>query len=99
MTAWLDTVLDVLNHANEDAALSLLCSTLGCSGAVSVPLMECDLDARDALAYSRTLNELGREQESVEVFYAVVHQLASVVPQVAVNRALWLGPQGSQLTH
>lgn len=66
---WVQTFWDVL-QSDEDACLGLIRSSGGTGG--SVALIEGEVDAADALAYSRTLAELGRTAEAKEILSEVL---------------------------
>lgn len=76
---WFQTVWDVL-QADEDACLGLIGASGGATGC-AVALVEGEVDASDALAYSRTLAELGRTVEAREVLSAVLRAAFAAWPQ------------------
>jgi hypothetical protein len=67
--SWVQTVWDVL-QSDDEACLGLIRSAGG-RGA-SVALIDGNATAADALAYARTLSELGLVAEARDVFRAVI---------------------------
>jgi hypothetical protein len=67
--SWFQTLWDVLQD-DDEACLGLIRSAGGHDSAVE--LVEGTTSAGDALAYARTLAELGHGQEAWEIFNAVV---------------------------
>jgi len=67
---WFQTLWDVM-QVDEEACLDLIRAVVGSRDMV-VSLIGADLSALDALAYARTLIDLGRLQEAEEVFQLVV---------------------------
>ncbi len=66
---WLQAVWDVL-QADDEACLGMIRSAGGRSGAVA--LVDGDIDTSDALAYARTLCDLGRRVEARDVLMQVL---------------------------
>ena len=66
---WFQAIWDVL-QADEEACLGMIRSAGGRFGAVA--LVEGDVDTPDALAYARTLCDLGRMVEARDVLLQVL---------------------------
>ena len=78
------TVWDVL-QVDEEACLNVICSTGGWAREAMVSLVEGDLSTTDALAYARTLCDLGRLAEAREVLWAVLRTSFGLLkPQTAL---------------
>ncbi|MEM6929212.1 MAG: hypothetical protein AAF602_19895 [Myxococcota bacterium] len=67
---WFRTLWDVM-QVDEVACLNLIQTVTG-SREMVISLIGADLSALDALAYARTLIDLGRLQEAEEVFQLVL---------------------------
>ncbi|MEN0060883.1 MAG: hypothetical protein AAGA48_01975 [Myxococcota bacterium] len=67
---WFQTLWDVM-QVDEEACLNLIRSVAPSRDLV-VNLIEGDLSALEALAYARTLVDLGRLQEAQEIFQLVL---------------------------
>lgn len=86
--SWFQTLWDVL-LCDDEACLGLLASAGGRIGA-KVALVEGDTSAADALAYARTLFDLGLVAEAREVFteiLRVVFGWLEVAPSYALGSA------------
>ncbi|MEQ1501158.1 MAG: hypothetical protein ABMB14_02960 [Myxococcota bacterium] len=68
--SWFQTVWDVL-QTDDEACLGLLRSAGARTGAV-VALVDGDASTADALAYARTLSELGLATEAREILSEVL---------------------------
>ncbi len=68
---WFQTIWEVM-QADDEACRSLIMAAGGRLQQAVVSLVEGDLAATDALAYARTLTELGRLTEAREVLWEVV---------------------------
>ena len=78
---WYQMVWDVL-QADDEACLQLIAAAGGRAQQAVVSLVEGDLSAADALAYARTLCDLGRIAEARDVLWEVLN----------VAFAFWSGP-------
>lgn len=78
------TVWDVL-QADDEACLNVIHSASGRARGAVVSLVEGELPATDALAYARTLCDLGRLAEAREVLWAVLRAAFGMLkPQTAL---------------
>jgi hypothetical protein len=68
--SWFSVVWDVL-QTDDEACLGLIRSAGG-RGAAAIALVEGDANAADALAYARTLSELGFVAEAREILAEVM---------------------------
>jgi len=69
-TLWFQTLWDVM-QVDHEACMDLIRAAVG-SRELVVSLIGGELSALDALAYARTLVDLGRMQEAEEVFHLVL---------------------------
>ncbi|MBX2798787.1 MAG: hypothetical protein KTR31_14000 [Myxococcales bacterium] len=69
---WFQTIWDVL-QADDEACMDLIRSAGGRAHQAMVSLVEGELSTTDALAYARTLCDLGRMTEAREVLWEVVN--------------------------
>lgn len=70
LSLWFQTLWDMM-QVDEEACLNLIHAVAG-SAPRMIRLVEGELSALDALAYARTLVDLGRLQEAQEVFSQVL---------------------------
>ena len=72
LSTWQSALFEVLIEEDENAALAVLRATHPAAARSIVRLIEADLSVEEALAYSRALVEMGRDQEAVDVFSCVL---------------------------
>ena len=85
-------VLELLESEGEEACLAALGPQA--STAVAVRLVEADMVPLDALAYARTLLDLGRGAVAGDVVLAVIQALTTLPAQgEQVRRLAWCEPQ------
>jgi len=77
---WSQSVFDVL-QGDDEACLGMIRSAGGRAG--NVALVEGDLETSEALAYARTLCDLGRLLDARDVLVHVLHQAFGMQAQGA----------------
>ncbi|MEQ1567053.1 MAG: hypothetical protein ABMA64_15550 [Myxococcota bacterium] len=89
---WFQTVFDVL-QSDDEACWSLIRAVGGSASAV-IALVDGDTSPTDALAYARTLSELGLVQEAQDILADVMRATLGGAPSArsaAAPVAGWLG--------
>lgn len=83
--SWFQTVWDVL-QTDDEACFGLLVSAGGKMSA-TVPLIEGDANTAEALAYARTLSDLGCIAEARDVLMEILCAAFGWLGQVSSGRA------------
>jgi hypothetical protein len=86
--SWFSVVWDVL-QTDDEACLGLIRSAGG-RGAAAVALVEGDANAADALAYARTLCELGLLAEAREILAEVLRAAFGWIARQPAVEGSWI---------
>lgn len=77
---FMDGLFEVLCTADEEVVATILSATFGHKNATLIPLVCEDLTPSEALAYARTLFELGQSGQARELLTEVVRHAAGELP-------------------
>ena len=76
----MDGLFEVLCTADEELVATILEATFGSRSGTLIPLVCEDLTTAEALAYARTLFELGQSGQARELLTEVVRHAAGELP-------------------